>query len=437
MQERDSRRAPPVCLRNCSFRAADSIIACVILVVRRIPLPIGTAFHERTLGLCESLNYREWSGFYTVSVYEMHHEHEYNAIRNAAALIDVSPLYKYLITGKDATRFVNRVNVRNMAKVSVGQVIYTCWCDEQGKVVDDGTISRLAENTYRWTAADPSLRWFQQNALGMDVKIEDISEQVAAVALQGPTSGKLLAKIVTDADVRALKYFRVTSGKIAGVPVDISRTGYTGDLGYEVWMPWKDAVKVWDALTAAGREFDLHAAGMLALDVARIEAGLLLIEVDYISSKRALIDSQKFSPYEIGLGRLVHLEKENFVGKRALAEEQKRGSARQLVGLEVDWTSVERLYDTVGLPPVAPSMASRVHVPVYRDGKQVGKATSTTWSPTLKKMIALGSVATAHSAVGTKLDLEITVEAMRRTVPASVVNLPFFNPKRKTATPAW
>ncbi|MBI2678664.1 MAG: aminomethyl transferase family protein [Candidatus Koribacter versatilis] len=400
-------------------------------------MPIGTAFHERTFPLCESLNFREWSGYYTVSVYETHHEHEYNAIRNAAALIDVSPLYKYRIAGKDATRFVDRVNVRNIKKVSMGQVIYTCWCDEQGKVVDDGTISRLADNEYRWTAADPSLRWFQQNALGMDVSIEDISEQMAAVALQGPTSGRLLSKITTDADVRALKYFHVTAGKIAGVPVDISRTGYTGDLGYEIWMPWTDAVKVWDALAAAGREFDLHAAGMLALDVARIEAGLLLIEVDYNSSKKALIESQKFSPFEIGLGRLVHLEKENFVGKRALLAEQKQGSARQLVGLEIDWTAVEREYDAVGLPPVAPSTASRVHVPVYSGGKQVGKATSTTWSPTLKKMIALASVDTPHAELGTKLHMEITVEAMRRTVPATVVRMPFFNPPRKTATPAW
>ena len=155
-------------------------------------MPIGTAFHERTFPLCHSLNYREWSGYYTVSVYEVHHEHEYNAIRNAAALIDISPLYKYLITGKDATRLVNRVITRDINKVKVGQVIYCCWCDEEGKVIDDGTISRLEENVYRWTAADPSLRWFRQNGLNMDVQIEDISEKVAALALQGPTSAKLL-----------------------------------------------------------------------------------------------------------------------------------------------------------------------------------------------------------------------------------------------------
>src|SRR5215468_7160428 len=208
-------------------------------------MPIGTAFHERTLPLCESLNYREWSGYYAVSSYEPHHEHEYNAIRNAAALIDISPLFKYRLTGKDATRLVDRIITRDMRKVSVGQVIYTPWCDEKGKVIDDGTVSRLAEDTYRWTAADPSLRWFHQNALGLDVKIEDISEQVAALALQGPTSGRLL-RAAAEADIENLKYFKVTSGKIAGVPVDISRTGYTGDLGYEVWSAWGDAVKIWD-----------------------------------------------------------------------------------------------------------------------------------------------------------------------------------------------
>src|SRR3954447_19291084 len=338
-------------------------------------MPIGTAFHERTFPLCQSLNYREWSGYYTVSVYEVHHEHEYNAIRNAAALIDISPLYKYMITGRDATRLVNRVITRDVNKVKVGQVIYCCWCDEHGKVIDDGTVSRLGENTYRWTAADPSLRWFRQNGLNMDVQIEDISEKVAALALQGPTSGKLLTSIA-EADVASLKYFRMTSGKIAGVPVDISRTGYTGDLGYEIWVPMndsRDAVKVWDALMEAGRRFDIHPAGMLALDVARIEAGLLLIEVDYISSKKALIPEQKYSPYELGFGKMVHLEKENFVGKAALAQQQKSGVARQLVGLEMDWVEIEERYEKSGLTPPAPAKAYPVPVPVYWGGKQVEK----------------------------------------------------------------
>jgi aminomethyltransferase len=397
-------------------------------------LPIGTAFHERTFPLCYSLNYREWSGYYTVSVYEVHHEHEYNAIRNAAALIDITPLYKYMVTGKDATKFVNRVITRDINKVSQGQVIYCCWCDEQGKVIDDGTITRLDENRYRWTAADPSLRWFRQNGLNLDVEIEDISEKTAALALQGPTAAKLL-KAVAEADITNLKYFRMTSGRIAGVPVDISRTGYTGDLGYEIWVPWNDAVKVWDALADQGRAFDLHPTGMLALDVARIEAGLLLIEVDYISSKKALIESQKYSPYELGFGRMVHLEKENFIGRNALVRDQKNGVARQLVGLEIDWNEVERLFDQMGLAPQTPATASRVHVPVYYGGKQVGKATSTTWSPLLKKLIALASVRTDCAQLGTKLQVEVTVEAARHNVTATVVKLPFFSPQRKTAVP--
>jgi aminomethyltransferase len=397
-------------------------------------VPVGTAFHERTLALCESLNYREWSGYYTVGVYEMHHEHEYNAIRNSSALIDISPLFKYRVTGHDATKFVNRVISRDINKVSVDQVIYCCWCDPDGKVIDDGTITRLGENDYRWTAADPSLRWFQQNALGLNVKIEDISEQTAALALQGPTSGRLL-HVAADANIANLKYFRVTHGKIAGVPVDISRTGYTGDLGFEIWMPWKDAVRVWDKLMSEGEVFDIHPAGMVALDIARIEAGLILIEVDYTSSKKAMIESQRYSPAEIGLGKLVDLKKETFVGRDALASQETKGPSRSLVGLEINWNEVEALYDKMGMAPQVPSMVSRLAVPVYRNGKHVGKATSTTWSPTLKKMIALATVEREHSAAGSTLNMEMTVESFRHTVSAKIVPMPFFNPPRKTATP--
>ena len=398
-------------------------------------MPIGTAFHERTFDLCESLSYREWSGYYAVSSYELHHEHEYNAIRNASALIDITPLFKYRLTGKDATRLVDRVITRDMKKVKVGQVIYTPWCDEQGKVIDDGTVSRLEENTYRWTAADPSLRWFTQNAAGMDVQIEDISETTVALALQGPTSGRLLKSFVKDADIENLKYFRVTSGTLAGVQVDISRTGYTGDLGYEIWIPTEHAIKVWDALMEHGKAFDIHAAGMLALDVSRIEAGLLLIDIDFNSSKKALIEEQKYSPFEMGLGRLVNLDKNRFVGQKALIEEQKRGHAREIVGLEIDWPQVESLYEAVGLPPSISPIASRVAVPVFKEGNQVGKATSSTWSPTLKKMIALATVKREFTRPGTRLQFEITVEAVRHQVRATVVKTPFFNPKRKTATP--
>jgi aminomethyltransferase len=397
-------------------------------------MPIGTAVHSRTFALCESLNFREWSGYYAVSAFEAHHEHEYNAIRNAAALIDVSPLFKYLISGPDAVKLVDRVITRDARALAVGQVYYTPWCDEQGHVIDDGTVTRVDQQVFRWTAADPSLRWFTQNAAGLNVGIEDISERVAALALQGPTSARLL-DAVSEADIRALKYFRMTRGSIAGVPVEISRTGYTGDLGYEIWIPWERAIAVWDVLMTRGRPFDIRPAGMLALDVARVEAGLLLIDVDFHSSKKALIASQKYSPFEMGLGRLVQLDKQPFVGRQALIAEHHRGPARQIVGLEIDWPSVEKLYEDLRMPPQMSAAASRVAVPVYRNGRQVGRATTTTWSPVAKKLIALATVDRPHFADGTALEFEVTVEAVRHRVPARVVKTPFFNPPRKTATP--
>ena len=397
-------------------------------------MPIGTPFHQRTFALCESLNYREWSGYYTVSAYEAHHEHEYNAIRNAAALIDISPLFKYRVTGKDASRLVDRIITRDVRKISVGQVVYTPWCDEWGKVIDDGTVSRLDEDVFRWTAADPSLRWFTQNSLGLEVQIEDISESVAALALQGPTSGRLL-KSVADADIANLKYFRVTKGTIAGVPVEISRTGYTGDLGYEIWVETGSALKVWDTLIDRGRPFDIKPAGMLALDVARIEAGLLLIDVDFNSSKKAVINEQKYSPFEMGLDRLVAADKRKFVGQQALAAEKTRAPSKQIVGLEINWPEVEAIYERAGLPPAISPIASRVAVPVFSSGQQIGKATSTAWSPVLKKLIALATVTGEYARPGSKIEIEMTVEAVRHHVSARVVKTPFYNPKQKTATP--
>jgi len=397
-------------------------------------MPIGSAVHARTFPLCESLNFREWSGYYAVSAYETHHEHEYNAIRNAAALIDVSPLFKYLITGPDAVTLVDRVITRDAHAMSEGQVYYTPWCDEHGKVIDDGTVTRLGEHAFRWTAADPSLRWFSQNAAGLNVQIDDITERVAALALQGPTSAGVL-DATADADIRGLKYFRMTRGSIAGVPVEISRTGYTGDLGYELWMPWERAVDVWDALIAGGRAFDIRPTGMLALDVARVEAGLLLIEVDFNSCRKAILESQKYSPFEMSLDRLVRLDKRPFVGQQSLSAEHARGAQKRIVGLEFDWPAVERLYDRIGLAPQVPAAASRVAVPVYHQDRQIGRVTTTTWSPTLKKMIALATIAAPHYAIGSEVDVELTIEAVRYRVPATVVKTPFFNPTRKTAPP--
>jgi aminomethyltransferase len=397
-------------------------------------VPIGTPFHARTFPLCESLNYREWSGYYTVSAYETHHEHEYNAIRNAAALIDISPLFKYIVSGRDASRLVDRVITRNVFAMGVGQVFYTPWCDEDGMVIDDGTVARLDEQRFRWTAADPNLRWLTQNAAGMDVTIEDVSERTAALALQGPMSARVL-RACAQADIDGLKYFHVTSGEIDGVTVDISRTGYTGDLGYEIWMDSRRALGVWDALMRAGEAFDLKPSGMLALDVARVEAGLLLIDVDFTGSRKAMVPAQKYTPYQMGLERLVNPQKGPFVGRDALVRERERGVPRMVVGLEVDWSDVEALYEREGLAPVAPATASRVAVPVMRGNRQVGRATTTAWSPMLKQLIALATVDEPHFAEGTRLRMELTVEGTRHFVGATVVRTPFFSPPRKTDTP--
>jgi glycine cleavage system T protein (aminomethyltransferase) len=397
-------------------------------------MPWGTPFHSRTSALCQSMSWRDWAGYYAVSTYEVHPEREYSAIRNAAGLIDISPLFKYRISGKDATRLVDRIVTRDMNKVQIGQVVYTHWCDGEGKVIDDGTVSRLGEQLYRWTAAEPNLRWITLSAHGLDVRIEEITERTAAVALQGPTSRSILeACAEAPLDLRTLKYFRVTPARIAGIPVEISRTGYTGDLGYEVWVDAGQAEQLWDALMQAGRAYDITPAGMLALDIARIEAGLILLDVDYVSAKKALIPSQKYTPAEIGLGRLVHLEKSPFIGQAALRKDAADGPARQLVGLEVDWDGLERLYDDAGLPPQIPATASRVSVPVYGGERQVGKVTSSTWSPTLKKMIALGSLSSPAAAMGNRLEMEWTVDHQRRRVEATVVKLPFFDPPRKRA----
>src|ERR671923_432424 len=399
---------------------------------------IGTAFHERTAPLNHKQSWREWSGYLSADLYADHHDIEYNAIREAAALIDVSPLYKYLVRGPGAGRLVDRVITRDAGKLAVGRVYYTSWCNEDGHVVDDGTVARLDEQTYRWTAADPSLRWFRMNTRGLDVEVEDVSERVAALAVQGPLSRDVL-EAATGTLWGDLKYFGRRASQVGRIPVDVSRTGYTGDLGYEVWVESGDAVEVWDAFVRAGSSYGVRPAGMLALDIARIEAGLILIEVDFDSVRRALIPEQSFSPFELGiLGRFVDFEKDaEFVGRRALEREQERGGPpRRLAGLELDWEPLEELYRARGLTPAMETAASRVPVPLFTRGRQIGKATSTTWSPILKKVVALASVDADQSGLGTRIEVEWTVEARRSRTPATLVELPFFNPTRKTSTVA-
>jgi aminomethyltransferase len=392
-----------------------------------------TPFHARTAALCAGYAWRRWAGYVAASAYELQHDREYHAIRSAAALFDVTPLYKYLITGPDAERLLDRVVTRDVTKCRVGQVLYTPWCDARGKVLDDGTVSRLAEQTFRMTSADPNLRWLHRNAHGLRVRIEDVSDALAALSLQGPNAREILKRGAEGADLDALKYFRVTPATFCDIPVTISRTGYTGDLGYEIWVGNEQALPLWDALIANGEPYGLTPCGLLALDVARLEAGLILIDVDYVSARKALIDDQFSSPFELGLGWTVAPEKGPFVGRRALAEERERAPAWRLMGLEVEWESLERLYSDVGLAPRLPTTAWRSSVPVYAGDRQVGYATSGCWSPLLKKAIALAHLEAACAEPGTILQMEVTVEHRRKRAPARVAKTPFFDPQRKRA----
>ena len=397
-------------------------------------MAVGTPFHSRTAPLCTSLRFKQWSGYFAADAYDDFHDPEYHAIRSGAGLIDVSPLYKYDLKGPDALRLVDRVITRNAKRCAVGQVLYSGWCDEDGKLLQDGCFQRLEENLFRATAAEPALAWFRLNAKGMDVDIEEVSENYGALALQGPKARDILQRISSE-DITSLGFFRLTRTELGGVPTIVSRTGYTGDLGYEIWVESALAEKLWDALMDAGEGYGLEPAGLLALDRTRLEAGFPLIDVDFWNAERTLIDDQKSTPYEVNLGWAVHLKKPSFVGKRALVEEKKTGPARFFVGLEVSFREIERLYALEGLAPELSNEASRVGVPVYSGGRQVGKATTSGWSVLLKKFLALATVDHGYEAVGSSLDLEYTVEYVRGRAAAKVVPLPFFDPERKRSVP--
>src|SRR3954469_21830632 len=398
-----------------------------------IPRPMlkSTPLHSRTAPLVRAQTWRRWAGHQVASAYDPSPEREYAAIRNAAALFDVSPLHKYLISGRDAVRLLDRMVTRDVTKCDVGQVLYTPWCDANGKMIDDGTISRLGDNLFRLTCVEPNLRWLSMNAVGMDVTIKDVSDSMAALALQGPSSRRILEQLT--GDVTDLKYFRFVDTTLRGTPVTISRTGYTGDLGFEIWMSAPHAVAVWDALIDVGTNYGIVPAGIWALDIARIEAGLIMLDVDYFSAHHALIEDQKSSPFELNLGWTVAKEKGPYNGRAAHRAERERGSSWNFVGLEVDWDSLEAIHMERHLPPRLPSVAWRVSQPVYQGSMQVGYATSGCWSPLLKKSVALAHIQEPHYRVGNPLELEITVEHRRKRADARVTKLPFFDPPRKRA----
>jgi len=392
---------------------------------------IGTPFHSRLAPLNRHLQWGDWSGYLSSLTYADFHDIEYSAVRNAVGVFDVSPLYKYLITGPDAAELVDRIVTRDARKLAIGQVLYTPWCDERGKVVDDGTVTRIGQTTYRWTAAHPVWRWITMNAGGLDAEVQDVSESTAALAMQGPLSRETL-KAATGEEWADVRYFRGRSTEIGGVAVDVTRTGYTGDLGYELWIPADGAEAVWDALAEAGAAYGLRPTGLRALDVVRLEAGLILVDVDYVSVLHAETPDHEYSPFEIGLDRLVDFGKPDFVGRRALAAEQAAGGPhRRLAGLVLDWDDVQARFDRHGLPPAISPVVQRDPVPIYARRSQVGRTTSLGWSPMLKQLVALASVDPGHAAPGTRLKVEWSVEGERSTVGATVVELPFLDLERR------
>lgn len=389
-----------------------------------------TPLHSRTSALMQANQWRRWAGYCVASSYEMTHDREYYAIRNACVLLDVSPLCKYSIKGADALKFLNRLVTRDVSKISVGGMLYTPWCDSRGKILDDGTIAQLGENEYRLTSAEPNMRWLQDNAVGMQVEIFDVSDKIASMSLQGPRSRELLMTLC-NAPLGGVKYYEFVNTKIAGVDVMISRTGYTGDLGFELWVDAAKAEKVWDAVVEAGKAFALQPAGIWALDVARIEAGLIMLDIDYTPANKAMTDGQTSTPIELGLNWAISWKKGNFVGRKALLAEKENGSTIQFVGLEIDHREFERQHHELGLTVPYPFMAWRAVIPLYVDGSQVGYATSGVWSPTLKKYLAFGHVQPKYAQPGSVVTIDLTVDRYRRPFNAKVTKLPFFNPPRK------
>jgi aminomethyltransferase len=396
---------------------------------------VGTAFHPRTSELNTKMAWGEWAGYWSAAVYADFHDIEYNAIREAAALFDTSPLYKFYVSGPDAARLLDRVVTRDVSKLAVGRVLYTPWCDDDGHVMDDGNIARVAEDRYLLTSADQTLRWLTLNATGLDVEIEDVSETMAGLGLQGPLARDVIEK-ATGEDWKDVRYFGHRHIELAGVEFDVTRTGFTGDLGYELWVPNEGAVDVWDAIWEAGQDYRIRPIGIRALDVARVEAGLIMADAEYTGARHATSTSPEefYSPFELGFGRLVDFSKENFVGKRALEAEQARGGPkRRLVGIHVDWSDIEGMFAKHGLAPAVSPFVLRDPVPIYKQGRRVGRATSIAWGITIKKMVGFASVPPSLSTVGSRFQVEWSVEGERGKVRATVVDLPFLDLPRKRA----
>ena len=395
-----------------------------------------TPFHSRTSTLNEGQRWDDWEGFLAASMYSLDPLVEYNAVRLGCGLFDVSPLHKYEVRGPDAQALLQRMVVRNLAPSRPGRGFYTVWCDDDGKVVDDGAVFHIAENHLRLTSTLPSLEWLIDNSSGFDVTIEDVSEELVGIALQGPTSRDLLQKL-TSVDLSALKYWHCTDADVVGSPSLISRSGYTGDLGFEIFVRPEDAERIWDSAMDLASDYQMRPCGLVALDMTRIEAGLPTIDAEFISAKQTLFEVQTISPLELGVGWMCKLDGDFFVGRDALIKEKLNGTSRwNTVGIELDVTYMEKYFREFAMPLHLPERSWSEAVPIYADEPQndlIGRGTSGMWSPLLKKYIVIARIPPQYAKLGSSFFIEEVIEAKAFSIPATVVKMPFFDPPRKKA----
>jgi aminomethyltransferase len=386
--------------------------------------------------LNEGQRWDDWEGFLAASMYSLDPLVEYNAVRLGCGLFDVSPLHKYEVRGPDAQALLQRMVVRNLAPSRPGRGFYTVWCDDDGKVVDDGAVFHIAENHLRLTSTLPSLEWLIDNSSGFDVTIEDVSEELVGIALQGPTSRDLLQKL-TSVDLSALKYWHCTDADVVGSPSLISRSGYTGDLGFEIFVRPEDAERIWDSAMDLASDYQMRPCGLVALDMTRIEAGLPTIDAEFISAKQTLFEVQTISPLELGVGWMCKLDGDFFVGRDALIKEKLNGTSRwNTVGIELDVTYIEKYFREFAMPLHLPERSWNEAVPIYADEPQnnlIGRGTSGMWSPLLKKYIVIARIPPQYAKLGSSFFIEEVIEAKAFSIPATVVKMPFFDPPRKKA----
>ncbi|MDQ3783101.1 MAG: aminomethyltransferase family protein, partial [Actinomycetota bacterium] len=394
-----------------------------------------TPFHRRVEPANTTGLWSHWAGYLVADKYQLSEKFEYLAVRNAVGVFDTSPLYKYRISGPGAERYLSGVLTRNIRRCRPGEAQYTVWCDDRGFVVEDGVVLRHGTDEFLLTAARPNLSYLR-NLVGYEaVEIEDVSDQWGILAVQGPAARTVLEPLA--AEIASLGFFELAPVKLGGTAVTVSRTGYTGGLGYEIWVPAEDAVTVWDEVAEAGAGHGLLPFGQVALLMARIEAGLLLIDVDFESSRFAFNDEHRSTPLELGLGWMVRdLDDDRpFVGRNAIAMERAEKTSRwRITGLVVDWRQYESMYTDAGLLP------PKDHIPVTEEfmlygeeGERVGYATSFMYSPMLQRHIAIARVLPHLAAAGTRVDLEVTVNHRYERVGATVTRMPVYNPAHKTA----